>query len=1258
MRTLDDMTFSHVADCTSSKSILERITELRDPKTTDVLMTGLTAFFAERWEDSDDVSSFMSRLAVHASRVNGCKSDTVTIADQFIMAKTLTSLPASFGHFVQSWNLVAKADSSLSSFREKVLAAERSMRDPQPSASATGDALQVTSRPNRDRKTKQSGRPAKSCKADTVCHYCDKRGHWKAKCRKRIEDEENEKTDRTSGSACAAAGQNVALSAYAVSASSSIIADSGASRHMTGKREWFKSLRKLDSPLTFLAADGNIVAQHVGDIAVETSVDRKKWTRRTWEDVLFIPSITASLYSTTCRESKGYGFQHAGGRMMITKDGKPFIGGTRNGPSYKPHIRVLEPCGTSLAMQTIDVWHQRLGHVSDDVLQSMNKNGCVIGLDIVGSKHKPCDGCHFGKQPANLHQIRKEFRECMPGERLHTDVCHATVKSLGGSLMFVTMKDEACGYRMIRFIKSTSEVADSLKSMMAESERQTGRKPLSVRTDNGTEYVNAKVKELFASIDHEKSPPFVKQANGIAERENRILCDTARSMLFAANLSKAERNMLWAEAVNTAAYIRNRVPNNRTGNTVTPYECWFGSKPVVAHLRVFGSDAYVHVPDPKRKKFDAKSRKTVLVGYDWLTTKVVRIFDREKRTIEAVSDVKIEEHEMTCDILFVRSDVENVVPRTTITLPEEVDNHSTSTPALVHEDTDSDREEDESFHDAVPENRTQSDAADEQKRGRGRPPGSKNKAKQIPIPHTMHTRTKAMTQHAMSVALDPTSVDDIDKRSDRSEWRKAMDEEMESLRKNDTWALVTLPAGRHVVSSEWVFKSKTNPDGSLNRRKARLVARGFSQTAGVDYFETFAPVVRYESVRCVLSIAASHDMDMRQFDVKTAFLNGKLDEVVFMQQPDGYDDGTGRVCKLSRSLYGLKQSPRNWNARFTDFLIAEGFAATPEDTCVFMRKVDTDLIIVCLYVDDGLVCGADTTSVDRFIQKLRDTFEVTVNEPDCYVGMEIKRDRESKSITISQRGYIARVLERFGLSDSKPVVSPIDASVKLVVDSKDVITCPYREAIGSLNYVSQITRPDITFAVNTLARFCTSPKAVHWNAVKRVMRYLKSTIDFSITYGGSEELVGYCDSDWGGEELERRSTSGYVFTLFGGPVAWSSRLQKTTALSVTEAEYMSLAEALKECLWLRPFLVSLGQELIEATPMRVDNQAAISLSKNPEFHKRTKHVGIRYHRIRQEQDNKVVAVEYVPTESNPADILTKGVSSETLSRCLRILKIV
>ena len=359
MRTLDDLTFSHVADCVSAKSMMERISELRDPRTTDVLMTGITAFFAETWSAGDDVSSFMGRLAVHAARVNGCKSEKAQITDQFVMGKTMTSLPVSYAHFVQSWNLVAKADSTLTDFREKLLAAERSMADTNRLHDAeTGDALRAGRRFTR-------GRSEKDDQFRGKCFRCGKYGHMKTDCTAETESESsdteddkrsvtssskrqreqrrNRKSDRKAkseeGGACYAGHENVALSAFGFR-SSDIIADSGASRHLTGKKSWFRTLRKLEQPLEFRSAHGKIVATHIGDIDVETSVDGRKWRARTWADVLYVSGLTHSLYSTTCREDRGFGFRHEKGSMMITRNGKPFIGGRRTGPSYLPFIRV------------------------------------------------------------------------------------------------------------------------------------------------------------------------------------------------------------------------------------------------------------------------------------------------------------------------------------------------------------------------------------------------------------------------------------------------------------------------------------------------------------------------------------------------------------------------------------------------------------------------------------------------------------------------------------------------------------------------------------------------------------------------------------------------------------------------------------------------------------------------------------------------------------------------------------------------------
>ena len=1227
-RTLDDTTFNHVQDCETSKEIVDRIRELREPKTTDVLMTSLTEFFSVSWKSSDDVTSFMASLNVLATRINAIEAKMVT--DKYMIAKILSSLPSKFDTFVQSWNLIGKDSPTLSEFREKLVSAERGLSKETVADINDVDAL----------KAQVSGKgrtyvPRRANKTDQ-CGYCKKYGHFVKDCWKKKRNVQGngsnsrQEPDNSTRKETGSSGDSFQAAMTVISDRVKIIADSGASRHLTSQLSWFVSLRKLENPIKFsVAGPDQLIATHVGDVDVEVSSDGKKWHRSKWTDVHYSAQLgETSLLSTTYLGDKGLVFSHRKESMMFLRNGKPYIGGHREGNSFKPFIRVLTPTHRAMAAHSINVWHQRLGHIPHSLIRTMESKGVVEDMSVLASKRELCDACHFGKQTANVHKSRNETRDCRPGERFHSDVCQVNIKSWNGHCYFLTIKDEASAYRTVFFLRTKDEVADCIKKFFTQSERITGRKPVSIRTDNGTEYVNSRIEKMLSDlgVTHERSPAYVKQANGMAERENRTLCDTARSLLFNADLSKEERSLVWDEAVATAAYLRNRVPNRGTSD-MTPYELFFGKKPSVGHLRVFGAPAFVKIPEGNRKKMDAKSRKCIFVGYDRQTDKVVRVFDREKKIVERVSDVIIEDSNDDNSVLFPFEDESET----------EVECQSP--------------EEDNEEEDDVEIAPTQIK--------RGRPPGTKTRKEFDP--HPMSTRSKADLIAMRAEALDPITVDDALSRADSHEWRKAMDAEMDSLKKNETWKVVPLPVGRKAVTCRWVFKSKLNPDGSLAKRKARLVARGFSQTHGVDYFETFSPVVRYESVRCVLSMAAAMDMEIAQFDVQTAFLNGPLAEEIYMCQPEGYEDGSENVCRLYRSLYGLKQAPRCWNGKFNEFLEQHGFTATDQDRCVYTRKVESKITdVLCLYVDDGLVCSTSKSSLSEFLSILKSTFDVTINEPNIYVGMQIERNRSERTITVTQSGYIQRVLERFGMHDSKAASSPIDPTIKLARGGEDErFECPYREIIGCLNYASIIARPDITYAVNVLARFSNCPNHEHWNAAKRVLRYLRGTIKTGITLGGDQtmEVNGFCDSDWGSEPDQNRSTSGFIFTINRGPVAWSSSLQRLSALSVSEAEYVSLAEALQEVLWLRPFLSSLGFEMSQPTPINVDNQAAIALSKNPEYHKRTKHIGIRYHRIRQEQENGVVIVEYVPTEMNAADFLTKSLSGVELKRKLSLLNV-
>jgi hypothetical protein len=435
-----------------------------------------------------------------------------------------------------------------------------------------------------------------------------------------------------------------------------------------------------------------------------------------------------------------------------------------------------------------------------------------------------------------------------------------------------------------------------------------------------------------------------------------------------------------------------------------------------------------------------------------------------------------------------------------------------------------------------------------------------------------------------------------------------------SLQKHGTWTLVNPPTDRKIITGRWVLKTKLNGDGSVARYKARYVARGYAQVEGVDFFETYVPVVRAETVRLLLSLAAAKNWDMRQFDVKTAFLYGPLEEEVYLEQPEGFNDGTGRVCKLQKGLYGLKQSPRQWNGVFHKFLLAYGFRRSPDDRCLYKYKNKEHRMYLCLYVDDGLVFGSSEHIVNPFLKSLQKEFDVMTDYPHTYVGLNIKRDRERRTISVNQASYITRVLDRFGMTWSKTATTPADPTHRLsrnMPEEDGEKRFPYREALGCLNYIAVMSRPDIAFAVNSVAKFCEDPQPAHWNAVKRILRYLKATADVGPCYGGSsdDQPVAFSDSDYAGDPDTHRSTTGALVQMNGGPVIWSSSTQVVAAMASTEAEYMAMAVVLKDVLWLRRILRFISdQKKARTCRVYVDNQGAIALSRNPDFHRKSKHI--------------------------------------------------
>ena len=459
-----------------------------------------------------------------------------------------------------------------------------------------------------------------------------------------------------------------------------------------------------------------------------------------------------------------------------------------------------------------------------------------------------------------------------------------------------------------------------------------------------------------------------------------------------------------------------------------------------------------------------------------------------------------------------------------------------------------------------------------------------------------------------------------------------------------------------------MYRIKYTSTRLIDKYKARLVAKGYSQVQGIDYTETFSPVIKHDSVRVIFAIALVLRMHMRQFDIGTAYLNSDLTTRIYMHQPEGFVNHKTPfyVCLLLKSLHGLKQSWRLWNHTFDAFLKLYDLITSDADTCVYYRLSSNRTVdlIVGIFVDDGIVCATNEQDLDAVITHLSTMFKVTHGPMDYYVGFQVHRNPATHTIFINQARYVSDIIQRFKLDVANHVSTPADTHNPLqATQGPDDLPLPsfvpYREAVACLMYAMVLTRPDIAFAVSRVAKFTSNPCQSHWTAVKRIFRYLSGTVNLGISYHGSSTdltIRGYCDADYADDHDDRKSRAGYLFLLANGSIAWCSKREGCTADSTTEAEFVAMAESVKEAIWLRCLLHSLGFPSQAPTPIFSDNQGALQLVKNPKYHKRTKHIETKYYLVREKYERRQIDVFYVHTTQQLADILTKALPRDSFQR--------
>ncbi|GJV77521.1 ribonuclease H-like domain-containing protein [Tanacetum coccineum] len=533
------------------------------------------------------------------------------------------------------------------------------------------------------------------------------------------------------------------------------------------------------------------------------------------------------------------------------------------------------------------------------------------------------------------------------------------------------------------------------------------------------------------------------------------------------------------------------------------------------------------------------------------------------------------------------------------------------------------------------------------------PQTNTNPVNEPPRTHPMITRSQSgIVKPIERLSLHTSSLSPIPKSPfialKDPNWCNAMYDEYNALVKNGTWILVPRPSDVNLVRSMWLFKHKFHADGTLSRYKARLVANGSNQQHGVDFDETFSPVVKPATIRTVLSLVVSRQWPIHQLDVKNAFLNGDLSETVYMHQPPGFVDSRypNHVCLLQRSLYGLKQAPRAWFQRFAGYATRAGFSPSRCDSSLFIYTQGSQVAYLLIYVDDIILTASSPVLLQQIVDSLHKEFDMTdLGALNYFLGISVVR--HPTGLFLSQKKYARQLLERAHMVNCNPSRTPIDTDSKLGPDGVPVQDPTlYRSLAGGLQYLT-FTRPDLSYAVQQVCLYMHDPREPHFAALKRIMRYVQGTLELGLQLYASAttSLVGYTDADWAGCPSTRRSTSGYCVFLGDNLLSWSAKRQHTISRSSAEAEYRGVANVVAETAWIRNLLRELHSPLLTATLVYCDNVSAVYMSANPVQHQRTKHIEIDIHFVRDMVKVGHVRVLHVPSRFQYADIFTKCLPS-------------
>ena len=1042
--------------------------------------------------------------------------------------------------------------------------------------------------------------------------------------------------------------------------SQTFILDTGATKHIICDSSLFAGIRPCHKIVKWGNADSRVI-KGVGDVYLRFTSNNKIYCLK---NCLFMPEMGINIISQSMMQD-GYTTILDNNKVYVKSQGRTIAYGKNiNGLYYLAIDAVVKPTHLMYTStkhsevneiqphSVIDVnnLHRKMGHLShsytDKLLENTDGYSKILNKDRADVKN--CDVCIRSKFTNQISRS-SSARIFSYLEKVSSDICGPfNPITFDNYKYFITFLDAKTKFLEVKLLRTKYEAFEAFITYANVYENnENGKRIRILATDNGTEFTNKRFKSLLdkKGITHQLSPVYTKEPNGLVERINRTIVNKIRSLLIQSNLPK----YMWGEACYTATHLYNRSPHAGL-DFKTPYELKHGRKPDISKIKTFGSVCYYKNKGNNIKKLDDKAIKGILVGFN---DSLYKVYNPGMKKCIWARDVHILENK------FIQNPSQLDPPNNGVAVKlkslelksRDFDLYKAPNQALNSEERNDTTVVEPNVDEIATAHRDHWNGDEAVKI-------SKSQSSLIIPLDEDDTDELALL---VNINKEPNTFKQAMSCDTHQEWQMAMQAEIDELERQNTWSLTPLPHDKIPLRGRWVYKLKTDLQGQITKYKARSVVKGFNQVPGVDYSETFSTTCRPESYRLIFILAMHNKWHLNQYDVKNAFIHAEIDHDIYVEQPHGFEkpqnvqQSKKLYCKLRKALYGLKQSPRLWYEHLLGVLKKHGFQEMPYDSAIFIHPAQK-LIIVC-HVDDLIMTGPDPSLIEKCVSELSKSLKIEkIGNINQFLRMQIVTDYKNQTIHMNQSKYTAMLLEKFEKQNLKPVTSPVEQGVNLEKSSepsaKENIH-KYQQQVVSLIYLAISTRPDISFAVNRCARYMANPNESHFRALERIWKYLCQYPNLGLYYDCkiiNESILGFTDADWGGDTIGRKSTSGYIFHLNGNIISWLSMQQKTVALSSCEAEYMAFKEAIKESIYLNNLLDFYNNFLKRISPNQIpklmtDSDSALKLANNPEFHKRTKHIDITYHFIRNSIKEKKVQLIHVGTKNQQADGFTKGLDT-------------